>query len=73
MYMANKRQQDQAKWILEQVGSVNPYGRGRENLKNEYNIYQGGFLAAYLASLMLEDPWIARRFKQHIENQKRKR
>jgi hypothetical protein len=73
MYMASKQQREFAEWLLEQVGSVNPYGRGQANKKMEYNIYQSGFLAAYLASLFKEDPWALKRFQQHIENQKRKR
>ena len=71
--MASKQQQDHAQWILEQVGSVNPYGKGLENKKSEYYIYQGGFLAAYMASLMLEDPFIAKRFERHIAHQKKQR
>lgn len=69
--MASKEQHDLAKWILEQVGSMNPYGKGFANKKSEYYIYQSGFLAAYIASLIREDPFIARRFKNHIANQKK--
>jgi hypothetical protein len=57
-------------WILEQIGTVNPYNRQGANAKGEYYIYEGGFLAAYLASLMEEDPWIRRRFEQHIKSKK---
>ena len=68
--MATKQQRDLANWILEQVGSVSPYNRQGENNKDQYNIYQSGFLAAYLASLMLNDPWEMKRFEQHIKGKK---
>ena len=73
MCMASKEQEDFAKWILEQVGTTNPYGRDHANKKSEYYIYQSGFLASYLAALMREDPFIARRFKDHIKNRKLRR
>ena len=65
--MATKQQQDLAKWILQEVGTVNPYNRTGENSKSEFYIYQGGFLAGYLASLMLEDPWVLKRFQKHLK------
>ena len=68
--MATKQQKDMANWVLDQVGSVNPYNRQNENLDKEYAIYQSGFLAAYLASLMLTDPWEMKRFEQHIKSKK---
>ena len=68
--MATKQQTDMANWILEQVGSVNPYNNRAANSRDQYNIYQGGFVAAYLASLMLEDPWMRKRFEQHIKAKK---
>ncbi len=68
--MATKQQKDLALWVLEQVGNVNPYNRQGENSKSEYYIYEGGFLAAYLASLMLNDPWERKRFEQHIKAKK---
>ena len=70
MCMASKQQEDFAKWLLDQVGSVNPYGRSEANKKVEYYIYQSGFVAAYLASLFKEDPWALKRFQQHIQDQK---
>ena len=69
--MATKQQQQLAEHVLDCVGSVNPYNRQGENSTQEYNIYQAGFLAAYLASLMIEDPWVLKRFEQHINNRKR--
>ena len=68
--MATKQQKDMADWVLNQVGSVNPYNRQGENSTQEYSIYQSGFLAAYLASLMLTDPWEMKRFEQHIKGKK---
>lgn len=68
--MATKQQKDLAMWVLEQVGSVSPYNRQGENNKDQYNIYQSGFLAAYLASLMQNDPWEIKRFEQHIKSKK---
>jgi len=69
--VATKQQTNMANWVLDQVGSVNPYNRQGENSTQDYNIYQSGFLAAYLASLMLEDPWVLKRFEQHVNNRKR--
>ncbi len=68
--MVTKQQKDMANWVLEQVGSVNPYNRQGVNAKDQYNIYQSGFVAAYLASLMLEDPWMRKRFEQHVKGKK---
>jgi hypothetical protein len=68
--VATKQQTDLAYWILDQVGTVNPYNRQGENSKSEYYIYEQGFLAAYLASLMLEDPWHVKRFERHIKSKK---
>jgi hypothetical protein len=69
--VATKQQQQLAEHVLNCVGSVNPYNRQGENSEQDYNTYQSGFLAAYLASLMLEDPWVLKRFEQHINNRKR--
>jgi hypothetical protein len=68
--VVTKQQQDMANWVLDQVGSVNPYNRQSANNKDQYNLYQGGFVAAYLASLMMEDPWVRKRFEQHIKSKK---
>ena len=62
---------ERAQWILEQVGRVNPYRRQQENRKSEFYIYQGGFLAGFLASLMESEPGILHDFRRHIEGQKR--
>ena len=62
----NRHQQKQmAEWILAEVSKVNPYNRQQQNDPILYNLYNSGFLAAYLASLMQEDPWIRKRFERH--------
>ena len=68
--MITKQQKATAHWVLDQVSEVNPYNRQGDNRKSEYNIYQSGFIAAYLASLMQEDPWMRKRFEQHIKDKK---
>ena len=68
--MTTKQQEQMAEYILNCVGSVNPYNRQGENSTHEYKTYQAGFLAAYLGSLMLEDPWVRKRFEQHIKSKK---
>ena len=65
--MTTREQQRTAQWILDQVASVNPYNRQNANSNREFAIYQSGFLAGYLASLMQEDPFIMKRFIRHIE------
>ena len=71
--MTSKQHREMAQWITDMVGQTNPYGRGQANRKSEYYIYQMGFLASYMASLMEEDPFVARRFAQHIKKQEAKR
>ena len=68
--MATKQQEQMANWVLDQVGSVNPYSRQGTNSKSEYYIYESGFVAAYLASLMIDDPWELKRFERHIKAKK---
>ena len=65
--MTKRDQQCTAQWVLDQVASVNPYNRQNANTGRESAIYQSGFLAGYLASLMKEDPYIMKRFIRHIE------
>jgi hypothetical protein len=67
-YMRAQKPNDQAKDILTLVGMINPYNRQGENDNTLYNLYTAGFLAAYLASLMREDPYIYKRFHKHIES-----
>ena len=65
--MKNLEQHRRAQWVLDQVGEQNPYNRQGENNTEQYYIYQAGFLAAYLASLMREDPFIQKRFLRHLQ------
>lgn len=65
--MITKQQQQMAQWVLDQVGSVNPYNKQSLNSPLQYQIYNSGYLAAYLSSLMREDPYIQRRFSDHIK------
>ena len=65
--MITTEQQRHAQWVLDQVAMVNPYNRQGTNSKEQFYIYQSGFLAAYLMSLMREDPYIQKRFTRHIQ------
>jgi hypothetical protein len=56
-------------WILDIMGQVNPYKRQEANRKGEYYIYNMGYLASFLASKMEEDPFIAREFYRHAQEQ----
>lgn len=67
--MATQQQKDYARWILEEVGSVNPYNRFGENLPREYYLYSAGYLAAYLGSLLADDVRLRKQFERHIERQ----
>ncbi len=64
--MITPQQQREAEWLLDQIARVNPYNRQAANSLEQYYIYQSGFLAAYLSSLMREDPFIRKRFSKHI-------
>ena len=65
--MASREQELNAQWVLDQIARQNPYNRQQSNRLSEFYIYQSGFLAAYLASLMAEDPYIRKRFSRHID------
>lgn len=59
--------------ILDQIAEINPYNRQGENRKSEYYIYNMGFLASYLGSLMEQDPFIYKQFRHHCANTKTKK
>ena len=59
---------EHAKWVIEEVSSINPHRRQELNRANEFAVYNTGFLASYLASLMREDPYIERRFLKHVDS-----
>ena len=65
--MASKEQQELVNWIIKELRSVNPYTR-----KEAGNIYAYGFLASYLASVMLRDPQLRHEFRRHIERLRNK-
>lgn len=67
-YMSKPKPVVTAEQLLDLVGMINPYNRQGENDNTLYNIYTAGFLAAYLASLMREDPYVYKRFYKHIES-----
>ena len=55
--------------IIAYVRQVNPHTAQEGRIGY---VYASGFLAAYLASLMMEDPYVYKRFQRHINrlNQK---
>lgn len=55
--------------VIAHLRSINPHNaqEGRVGY-----VYASGFLAAYLASLMVEDPFVYKRFKRHIDQLKNK-
>jgi hypothetical protein len=61
--MQKTQQEQYADWIMQQIRLINP--NLDANDRRGY-IYSTGFLAGYVASLMQEDPWLARRFRKHI-------
>jgi hypothetical protein len=65
-----QQRQREAQWVLDQIASVNPYNRQQANSKEEFYIYQAGFLASYLNSLMREDLFIQKRFLKHLDSLK---
>ncbi len=67
--MATLKQREYAQWILQEVGRVNPYNRQAQNLPVEYHLYNSGYLAAYLGSLLSEDIILRRQFEQHVQRQ----
>ncbi len=65
--MAKLDHQQLTDQILRDLARVNPYSSTE---RGEAYVYATGFLASYLASLSDEDPWIYKRFRQHIEAQR---
>jgi hypothetical protein len=65
--LSKQQQHSYAQWVLDQVAQINPYNRQQTNRKDEFYIYQAGFLASYLCSLMREDPYIQKRFSRHLD------
>jgi len=55
--------------ILMAVGSVNPYRRNQLNLHREYYLYNMGFLASYLGSLLERDAQLRAEFYRKIRKE----
>ena len=51
--------------IIAYVRQVNPHTAQEGRIGY---VYASGFLAAYLASLMMEDPYVYKRFQRHINS-----
>ena len=60
----SNQQKRYANQILADLSRVNPYTK-RDGMIAY--LYAAGFLAGYLASLAEEDPFIYKRFKNHID------
>lgn len=53
--------------ITQNIQQINPHTNNEGRIGY---IYSSGFLASYLASLMVEDPWAYKRFVRHINSLK---
>ena len=62
--MASQEQKNLAQALLRSVGEINPYNSRGTNQKTEYYMYNSGFLAGYLAGVLLEDPIRFHEFKR---------
>jgi hypothetical protein len=65
--MSKKDHNDLAYAILATIREINPYKSDEQELGY---LYAAGFLASYLASLAEEDPYILKRYQQHIKKLK---
>ena len=73
MYMSKQTpptHQEYCDWIIQSLRAVNPHTSEQGRIGY---VYASGFLAAYLASLMQEDPYIYKRFRKHIDQVKQSR
>lgn len=66
--MSNPDNRRAAEDVLNAIAQINPYRRDQANLKNEFYLFQMGFLAAYLASVFRDDPLRRRDFIRHLES-----
>jgi len=53
--------------IIASIHAINPHDSQEGRVAY---VYASGFLASYLASLMVEDPWAYKKFIAHIEHLK---
>jgi predicted metal-dependent hydrolase len=68
--MQDKDHKDLAYAILNAIREINPYNSNNQELGY---LFAAGFLASYLASLAEEDPYIYKRYMQHIKTKGRDR
>lgn len=66
------KQEQYAAWVQSKCTELNPYKTTNQSSRN-YDLYNVGFLAAYLANLMTRDPYIQREFERHVHNQKQQK
>lgn len=66
--MTKEEAKKRAEWILDEVGKINPYRRQRANDPRLYYIYQMGYLASFLGSLMEQDSHVKSLFKQQLND-----
>ncbi len=59
-----KKMADDIMWA---VGSVNPYRRNQLNSPKEYYLYNMGYLAGYLGSLLEREPQLRAEFYRKIK------
>lgn len=64
--MSTSQQQAYANQILRDVAQVNPYAK--TDGMTAY-LYAAGYLAGFIASLAEEDPYVYKRFRQHVDKQ----
>lgn len=62
------KQQERTEWILQSVGLRNPYNRSLQNQKNLYYLYQAGYLASFLSSLMERDTGVVELFRGQLDD-----
>lgn len=71
--MRDPRHNMRTEKLLEDLAQVNPYNRLGENKHNAYYLYQMGFLASFLVTLMEEDSLVAARFRRLLELQRERK
>lgn len=62
------KQQERTEWILQSVGLRNPYNRSQQNQKNLYYLYQAGYLASFLSSIMERDTGVVELFRRQLDD-----
>ena len=67
--MSKRYREEIAHQILKDLAKINPY---TATDKSKGALYAAGFLAGYLAQLSETDPWVYKKLKQYIDNNKRR-